>query len=289
MNSVRKRESFLSLASEADNSSATPKSSKRKERFAKIRSIKIRRPKNRRYLKFSYRWHRRIGLLISLPILIVAITGIVLNHAKSLAIDTVYIRNSYILSLYGMTPSMPIVSLKSDGLNFATLEGVLYIDGVMASDSVGTLRGAAKLDDTLLVATDKFLFLFTASDRILIEKMDQASLPSGEILRLGVKNSRVLLDTKHGQFSSSADLAEFREDIRSVLPDLEQSSLPTEFESKILEDWRGRGVSLWRLILDLHSGNLFGASGTFVADLLAASLLLLVASGYYNSRRRQKS
>jgi hypothetical protein len=46
-------------------------------------------------------------------------------------------------------------------------------------------------------------------------------------------------------------------------------------------DYRGRVLTLERLMLDLHSGRLFGLGGTWLMDIVAALLVILAASGMW--------
>lgn len=54
------------------------------------------------------------------------------------------------------------------------------------------------------------------------------------------------------------------------------------------EELRGRGISLEKFILDLHTGNIFGVSGKFISDLAAIALIFLALSGLYNLWMRKK-
>ena len=50
----------------------------------------------------------------------------------------------------------------------------------------------------------------------------------------------------------------------------------------------GEGVSLEKIILDLHTGKLFGIPGTIISDMAALALIFLTGSGLYNLWRRKK-
>ena len=47
----------------------------------------------------------------------------------------------------------------------------------------------------------------------------------------------------------------------------------------ILRQYRGHGLSLERLLLDFHSGRIFGPAGVVIYDLLALVLGFLAISG----------
>ena len=53
-------------------------------------------------------------------------------------------------------------------------------------------------------------------------------------------------------------------------------SLPTADEREALESaWRGRGLTVERVLLDLHSGRLFALSGKVILDIVGIGMILL--------------
>lgn len=54
------------------------------------------------------------------------------------------------------------------------------------------------------------------------------------------------------------------------------------------EELRGDGINLEKFILDLHTGKLFGISGTLISDLAALAMIFLTLSGIYNLWRRKR-
>ena len=59
-------------------------------------------------------------------------------------------------------------------------------------------------------------------------------------------------------------------------------------EQEVARSYRGEGVNIEKIILDLHTGKIFGLSGTVISDLAALALLFLTFSGLYNLWRRKK-
>ena len=60
---------------------------------------------NRKPKKFTaFLWHRRIGLLGLLLVIILAVTGILLNHTEKFKLDETYINNAWLLNWYGIKP-----------------------------------------------------------------------------------------------------------------------------------------------------------------------------------------
>ena len=53
--------------------------------------------------------------------------------------------------------------------------------------------------------------------------------------------------------------------------------------------WRGRGVTVERVLLDLHSGRIFGLVGKLVLDLIAVVMIVLSVSGLLLARLRARN
>lgn len=73
----------------------------------KIPTIKIKRT-----LIFMLHW--RIGLAASFFILWLAVTGLFLNHSRTMGLDHIFMDHPFILSLYGMNVSE---ELRGQGIN----------------------------------------------------------------------------------------------------------------------------------------------------------------------------
>ena len=69
----------------------------------------------------------------------------------------------------------------------------------------------------------------------------------------------------------------------------ERYSLDEDEYEQLLVAYRGNGLKLERVILDLHSGRIFGDYGVYLMDAAAIALLWLSFSGLWvwNSRRRK--
>ena len=64
--------------------------------------------------------------------------------------------------------------------------------------------------------------------------------------------------------------------------------LPPDMPIEQGEEYRGKGITLEKFILDLHSGVIIGLSGKILSDLVALAILFLSATGIYNLWKRKK-
>jgi PepSY-associated TM region len=242
--------------------------------------------KSKKAIRLSYLWHRRIGVLLSIPILVLAITGLILNNSKLFKLDKIYITNQAILSWYGMTPKSQPKTIQVNDLWVTELDGIAYVNDNVIAEDVTDLTGAGNFEKTIVFSTTDAIFLIYKKSKRLIEKLGSEALPPGKILTCLTINDRLHIDTTSGQFSFNSDLTEFYPEDRSALPSPKFSQLPKQIYEKILEDWRGRGLSLWRILLDIHDGTFFGKIGSWLADISAVAIVLLVFSGIFNWRKR---
>lgn len=64
--------------------------------------------------------------------------------------------------------------------------------------------------------------------------------------------------------------------------------LPPDVPPEQAEEYRGKGITLEKLLLDIHAGTIMGLSGKIMSDLVAVALLFLCGTGFYNWAKRNK-
>ncbi|MBQ13009.1 MAG: hypothetical protein CMQ17_01195, partial [Gammaproteobacteria bacterium] len=65
------------------------------------------------------------------------------------------------------------------------------------------------------------------------------------------------------------------------------STVPEGLEAAIREHYRSTLLSVERLVLDLHSGRIFGAAGALLVDIMAVLFMLMAATGVWIWLRRR--
>ena len=233
--------------------------------------------------------HRWLGGISALFLVSLALTGLALNHTERLGLDRVQLDAGWLLQRYNMESGKDIISYRVDETTMLSRMGEsLFINAVplgRAGEPVGVLSG----EDILVVATAKSLFLLTP-DAELVETMDTTALPFEGIQFLGRDGGGQPLVVAEGQaWLPDAAWLEFTPQSGpfSVLP-LEPATLPPDLQAELLRQHRGEGVSLYRVLLDLHSGRLFGWGGRTLMDLSAVAILILVGTGLSAWVRRSR-
>ncbi len=235
----------------------------------------------RRWAATARIWHRRVGLLVAALVAVVAITGLLLNHSDRLGLDGTNIVTGWVVDWYGLTPVEDPVHFRAGEHWVSWIDGAAYANGKRVGEAGGTARGAVAFDSLVAMATSEAVIVFT-SDGELVERLGVAFLP-GAIARVGTAASkdRIVIRTPAGQYASDSDLLAWSPFGDEVV--WSQAGTPTDVVlERQLAAYRGQGLPLSRVLLDLHSGRLFGSVGAAVMDAAAILLLVLVATGIVN-------
>jgi hypothetical protein len=142
-------------------------------------------PSRSEWRRLIYRWHRRIGLAASVLLLVLAVTGMLLNHSERLGLDGAHVRWSPLLDWYGLAPEHPPQGYRLGKQWLVLLEGQAYLDGKPVADGLGKPAGAVALPPGFIIAGGQRELALLTADGQLVERLGPASLP-GSPQRLGV-------------------------------------------------------------------------------------------------------
>jgi hypothetical protein len=240
--------------------------------------------------------HRFFGQLAAAVVLLLALTGLAMNHEEDLEFLKGTVRWEPLLDWYGLAPEGELVYFDAAPHSGASLERGLYLNGHYLVPTQTPLVGVSRYQRFLAFATGDRLLLVDPSPSIadertrIIDQMDSASLP-GPLDRVGrSKDENLVVETEAGVFVSDADLLAWSNYDSSDVEWSVASSPPQALRSTILQEFRGEGLPRTRVIADLHSGRILGDYGPWLMDGSALILLLLVATGIAGSglgRRRR--
>ena len=237
---------------------------------------------NRRYRlmhlnPWIFRWHGHLGAGASFLMTILIVTGIALNHTERLNLDSEFVQTGWLLNWYGVAPERPPVSFRVGSRWLTEVDGGLFMDAVPMPAFKGALVGAVQGDGVLIVGSDDSIYLFE-DDGQLIEKL---GWQAGKISRLGQLEAVTFIESGGETFASSDGLVTWAGAANEPEWVVAQEP-PPEISKSVLLAFSGQGLPWERVLLDLHSGRIFGSWGPYVMDGAAIVLLLLVISGLYN-------
>jgi uncharacterized iron-regulated membrane protein len=238
-------------------------------------------------------WHKRAGLFAFIFMGWLGFSGILLNQSASLGFDTVRIDWRWLTAMYGLHAEPPSSGFSASGHWLASVGDKTVLDGKPLSTAIEVPRGFASggtLAPTLFVAASDSLVLLSPTGNRL-DELRSPTLPISAIRRIGiVKNSGKIAIQDLDAFQSADD----GETWTPVTPtDVEWSNvgkLSDDQRSKLLPFARPT-VILEQVLIDAHSGRLFGHVGPYVINTVGLAALWLSCSGVWmmwrTSRRRR--
>jgi hypothetical protein len=219
-----------------------------------------------------WRWHQRLGVAAALAVVVICITGILLNHTSELQLAKSSVQSDWLLKWYGLEKQSQ-QGLTDNAGTYNADEKTLYLNGQYKGSCLGGLVGAAPSGLGTVMACRYEAHIFSDSGDLLDTIKPAYGLPI-PIESIALCEANTLVISSAGQ---------------DVLFDLESLNIKhkpnqclgsyyelTEvtIESSTALDWQ-------KVIQDLHSGRIFGKLGVYLFDVAAIMLLFLSLSGFW--------
>ncbi len=223
------------------------------------------------------RWHRIIGLITGILIVVLALSGIALTHSTQLGLDRRTITAPWLLSWMGAQSDAEIYFYALGPHSVAILDDRVFFDGVMIAQTLEGGVGAVKIANAIAVAGKSEILLLTENGA-LIERVTALPVP---VTGIGVtQDGRVAVAlTPDLVFTSDDALLEWRQVTDQPVIWAAPGLIPAAIREQILQGHRGAGLSTERIMLELHSGRIFGNYGPWLMDGAALAMLALAATG----------
>lgn len=249
---------------------------------------------NQQKTKYLFRiWHRRLGVFSALFVLWLALSGFLLNHGDDLDLNESYSKNEVVKALYGLKLEAHQVSgfLEND-IYYYSKGGILFLSPAQGAKGIETASGrhkcqsdiarAVSADSQLIILCGDRFIIFTENGE-LIENVSFSTL-GHDINDVAVNDSGELLVQSNGLIYT-LDLVSFE---FAVAPEMKLTKagqlIPLAVPETIANeanDARYVGMSFERILMDAHSGRIFGRVGVYFVDLMALVFVVLALSGVY--------
>jgi len=210
-----------------------------------------------RWLKILARWHRRIALLVCIWLVVLAASGLLINHAHDWGFDRSPLAAPMQRLLYG-------IEHKGDDLCSRA--------AALGPDCAGIFAGLTLPSGELLLGGNA---LFLVDDRgALVEKLPTAQLGLGELEAGLVDGPDLYLRDAQQVVRTDTELLDWQALDAAAAAELEGRSWQ-------LRDRSGEVMSWERFLLDLHAARFLGPMAKAFTDLMGGLILLLAFSGLW--------
>lgn len=232
--------------------------------------------------------HRTIGPIIALLVLLLSVTGILLNHSLDLTLDKRYLTWNWLLEHYNIASVDPDVTYLLGRKTISQFGSEVFVDAKPVAHINRPLLGGIMLDDLMVLATDDALILFN-HDAEFIERMGAAAGVPPNIQNIGLFHGEPVVQTRYGLWRSDFLLDQWQ---RISLQGVGWSiplNMPDSVAAELASYFHGKGISVEQFILDLHNGRIIKIAGTYLLDLIAVLLIILSLTGLWIWIRQRSS
>ncbi len=224
--------------------------------------------------------HRSMGALIALFVLVLATTGLMLNHTSDLKLDQRYITWPWLLEHYGIGDVEVESSYLLNNAIVAQVGEQILLDAKPVTTSYRPLVGGIRLDDVIILASEDALLLLTI-DGAFIEKMTASVGIPSQIQNIGQFHGQPVLQTRQGMWRSNFMLEKWEKISLQGVSWSEEYQIPDSDKKALAQHFYGEGITIERLVLDLHNGRILNEVGVWLLDALAILLIILSLSGLW--------
>lgn len=232
-------------------------------------------------LRSVYQWHRYVGVSIALFILILAVTGIMLNHTHQLKLSKIYIQAEWLLSHYGIAAAENIKNYQIKKQWISQWNNQLYLDTQVIGKTDKSIIGAVHYKNMIIIAQHDSLLIYTSNGELIERVGGNEGVPSGiEAVGITDKN-QIAVRAANGVFTTNHEFLFWNKSHSAISIWSDAADLPKTLYQSILELYRGKGLNLERVVIDLHSGRLLGDWGIYFTDFIAILMIFLASSGFW--------
>lgn len=243
--------------------------------------------------RFWFDAHRVIGTIVALFVVLIAGTGLMLNHTTELQLDKRYVESDTVLNHYGIRAPARIPAYAASSHWISQWDRQIGFDTRVLGTTHSELRGAVTAGSYIVVALRDELWLLD-SDGTLIERIGAEHGVPTPIERIGTYHNQLVVAAGQGVVRVDLDTLD-RQPHAMATRWSAATEMPSSLRDAVASTYRQQQLSWERLVQDVHSGRILSITGVYVTDIAAVLLLLLAVSGLWLSltrpgkRRRRQS
>lgn len=230
-------------------------------------------------LRLIRHWHARLGVFAAVFLILMVVTGIALNHTTALQLNQRNVSSPWLMAWMGLGAELPSQGYQVGEQYLVSTDEKTILGNKRLVNVRSLVLGAVAWNGMVAVADHNTLYLYDQQGN-LVDHMSAENLPQPQLAGLGVMGDALVIKTTNRDYETADALhfkplpehAKFITATPNVLPASINAALNQHFAPS---------VSLERVILDLHSGRMFGHYGPLVMDAVAIILLGLAISGVW--------
>ncbi len=234
------------------------------------------------------RYHGLIGVWSCVFILVLSVTGILLNHTVLFHLNTIHFNNPNLMRFYGFEKPKSISHFSLGNKTITHLNNIIFLDGVPIHDNAGqilktdTILSVVHNTEIIAVLTQNSVMLLTVDGRYIETLLLQEILQTQDTIKNIVwQNEHFYLQSQQTQYMCDFDSL-ICEKTDSVIKNAitQKPKISKNIQTKLNIYLYGDGISLYQIILDIHNGKIFRLFGIILNDIIGFALIILAIGGF---------
>jgi hypothetical protein len=231
-------------------------------------------------------WHRRLGLASAAFLLLLIISGVMLNHSHDLQLDTRPVQQGWLLNHYGIGAPQHIAQFNNGAVSLQVTDNILWLGSIKLLVAQDTILAAGQIDNLMLAIDRQQLYVVNSNGQLVERQNNATGLPADLNAMAITPQHQVWLASRHGYFVSDDDLVTWRQATPEKALNWISTTAVTNTEQLVFLA-RSSHLNWQRVLQDLHSGRILGAWAIWFWDLIALILTAMLLMGVWIWWRRR--
>ncbi|MGY8814663.1 MAG: PepSY domain-containing protein [Gammaproteobacteria bacterium] len=238
-------------------------------------------------LQLINNWHKILGMIATIFIIVLSITGFLLLHTDDFNLQDNLVANETLLNWYDIKPDQSPVTYKVGSKWITVIDDQVYFEEQPLPNYNETFHGAVNRDSFYVLAFENSIDLLTEDGERIERLTNIHGVPQG-IESIGINSDAgIYLKTSNNYFVSDLNLTNWQATIQQDIRWSARSEAPESYIDQIMQLYRGSGLPMERVILDLHSGRILGELGIWLVDIVVIIFLALSFTGWWSWFKRR--
>ena len=231
--------------------------------------------------------HKYLGFTFSIFILHLTVTGILLTYPKTFNIEETYVSNFFILKKYNMETHREVYGLSNEEDEVVIIRNNIYVNRQFVdkfSDEIINVLYQKKKNKIIILSKNTIGIYFFENIDGALEIKDIISLENTKKIRdlgLNLSGDIIFLKNDSEYFNLNDNyLLELVNEKNKNIKWSNISKIDKDLAKYYLNIHQGKGVSLTRVLTELHNGKFFGSIFTLILFFSSLSLIFLTLSSF---------
>lgn len=224
------------------------------------------------------RWHRVLGLMSAVFVLMLAVTGILINHSADLRLEKHHVSATWLLNRYGVEAPTVTEAFRVGDNWVSRVDKKIYFNErqVIATDE--PLLGAVQQNNLTAIVSASRLFVIGANGELLESIGPEHGLPA-VLQHIGMQNGQIVLAARDGHYRADLENLGWTKQKENNISWSEPRPLPQTLQTALGTQARSKMLTLEQVVRDVHSGRIVGAWGAWFMDAVALLFVALTVTG----------